>query len=254
MPRFYASPLPGETAFACLDEGEMHHARDVMRLREGEDVVLMISSRLYASVFSPDNRFPLLEALPDTESDIRFTLFQGIPKGDRMDTVCQKCTEAGISDIRPVAFERCVAVWNGKDLARKGERLARIVREAAKQSGRSLCPAVSSPVTPREMCASFAEFDAVLIPWEGAKGPGPLAWWQSLTARPGRVALVIGPEGGISEGEIALMRDAGGIPITLGPRILRTETAGLCALTALMALSGNMECPGGGEKAGRNIK
>lgn len=241
MPRFFASLLPGEPALAFLDEGEMHHARDVMRLREGEEVVLMIDGRLYASAFSPLNRFPLLRALPDTEADIRFTLFQGIPKGDKMDMVCQKCTEAGAADIRPVAFERCVSVWGAKDAARKLDRLTRIVREAAKQSGRSLCPSVSLPVTSAEMCLSFGGFDAVLIPWEGADGPGPLAWWHSLEKRPRSVAVVIGPEGGITGGEIALMKAHGGLPVTLGPRILRTETAGLCAITALMALSGNME-------------
>ena len=241
MPRFFASLLPGETALARLDEGEMHHARDVMRLREGEEVVLMIDGGLYASAFSRDNRFPVLRALPKTESDIRFTLFQGIPKGDKMDTVCQKCTEAGVADIRLVAFERCVSVWGAKDVTRKAERLERIVREAAKQSGRSLCPSVSPPVTASGMCSSFGAFDAVLVPWEGAAGPGPLAWWRSLKERPGSVAIVIGPEGGITEGEIAMMKDSGALPVTLGPRILRTETAGLCALAALMALSGNME-------------
>ena len=241
MPRFFASFLPGETALARLDEGEMHHARDVMRLREGEEVVLMIDGGLYASAFSQVNRFPILRALPGTESDIRFTLFQGIPKGDKMDMVCQKCTEAGVTGIRPVAFERCVSVWGAKDAARKAERFSRIVREAAKQSGRSLCPSVSLPMTPSEMCSSFGGFDAVLIPWEGAAGPGPLAWWRSLKERPRSVAVVIGPEGGITEGEIALMKAGGGLPVTLGPRILRTETAGLCAITALMALSGNME-------------
>ncbi len=241
MPRFFASLLSGETALARLDEGEMHHARDVMRLREGEEVVLMIDGGLYASAFSRDNRFPVLRALPNTESDIRFTLFQGIPKGDKMDTVCQKCTEAGVADIRLVAFERCVSVWGPKDVSRKAERLERIVREAAKQSGRSLCPSVSPPVTASGMCSSFGAFDAVLVPWEGAAGPGPLAWWRSLKERPGSVAIVIGPEGGITEGEIAMMKDSGALPVTLGPRILRTETAGLCALAALMALSGNME-------------
>lgn len=241
MPRFFAAPRADDPSLAFLDEDEMHHARDVMRLRPGESVTLMIGGRLYASTFSPDNRFPLLSELPGTEADLRITLFQGIPKGDKMDLITQKCTEAGVFAIRPVRFERCVALWSEKDARRKTERLERIVREAAKQSGRCLCPGISSPLSAAQMCEAFPSFDAVLVPWEGAKAPGPLAWWRSLERRPSSVAVVIGPEGGISDREIALMRDKGAVPITLGPRILRTETAGLCAVAAILALSGNMD-------------
>ena len=158
-----------------------------------------------------------------------------------MDMIAQKCTEGGISAIHPVRFERCVAVWDGKDVTKKTERLARIIREAAKQSGRCLCPEISAPLSVREMCGRFGGFDAVLIPWEGADGPGPLGWMRSRETPPASLALVIGPEGGITEKEIALMEESGGQTITLGRRILRTETAGLCALAAFLALSGDME-------------
>ncbi len=241
MPRFFADFFPDDPALARLDAEEMHHARDVMRLRPGESVTLMISGHLYASAFSNDNRFPVLGLLPDTEPRVKVTLFQGIPKGDKMETICQKCTEAGVLALRPVRFDRCVAVWDGRDVRKKTERLARIIREAAKQSGRCLCPEISPPLSVGEMCASFSSFDSVLIPWEGAKGPGLLTWRDSLEALPRTVALVIGPEGGITEDEIEKMAAAGGQTVTLGPRILRTETAGLCALTAVLALTGCME-------------
>ncbi len=240
MPRFFAEPVQGDPAFACLDAEEMHHARDVMRIRPGESVTLIVRGHLYASAFSRENRFPLLARLPDTEPDIRVTLFQGIPKGDKMETISQKCTEAGVFRIVPVCFARCVAVWNEREFAKKRERYGRIVREAAKQSGRCVCPEFSSPLSVPGMCALFGGYDAVLVPWEDAKGPGPLGWWTSLAARPASAAVVIGPEGGITEEEIALMRASGALPVTLGPRILRTETAGLCTLTSILALSGNM--------------
>ena len=90
------------------------------------------------------------------------------------------------------------------------------------------------------MTALFPEFDLVLVPWEEARGVGPMRCWQSLKEKPKRIAIVIGPEGGIDPDEMEAMQKAGAQAITLGPRIFRTETAGIAALCALMALSGNM--------------
>ncbi len=241
MQRFYAQRDPEDPRYAVLDREEWRHAGTVLRLKSGEAVALNLDGRLYRSVFSDENRFPVGDLLPDPEADLRITLFQGIPKGDKMEWIVQKCTEMGVHAVVPVEMERCVSRWDAKSIPRKTERLNRIAREAAKQSGRSLAPEVEPPLSFSALTQRLSGFDGVLIPWENAEGFGPAAYWRSLESRPRTLALVIGPEGGMEEKEVTALCGAGGRVITLGRRILRTETAGLCALTALMALSGNMD-------------
>ena len=241
MPRYFALRDPMDPAFAFLPEEEMHHARSVMRMRTGEPMTLILEEALYASVFTGETRVPIGEKLQDPEADIRVTLFQGIPKADKMEWICQKATECGADAIMPVAFGRSVSRWDAKSAAKKVERLERIAREAAKQSGRARVPRVASPVTVSEMADQFASFDFVLVPWEEARGTGPKAFFDALSVRPKKLAIVIGPEGGIDQTEMEAMLSKGAKSITLGPRIFRTETAGIAALCAVMALSGNME-------------
>ena len=241
MQRFFAFRDGEDPRTAHLDSEEWRHARSVLRLKPGEEVALNLDGKLYRSAFSEDNRFILGPLLPDPEADLRVTLFQGIPKGDKMEWIVQKCTEMGVHAIVPVEMERCVSRWDEKSASRKTERLNRIAREAAKQSGRGLAPEVEPPLSFSLLEKRLAGFDHALIPWENAGGFGPAAFWNSLESRPKSLALVIGPEGGLEEKEVEALCRAGGKVMTLGRRILRTETAGLCALCALMALSGNME-------------
>ena len=154
-----------------------------------------------------------------------------------MDWIVQKCTEAGVSKIVPVSFSRCVARWDGKDAAKKQARFQRIAAEAAKQSGRAITPEIGLPVTVKQLCGAMSEYELTLVPWEEERGNGIRAKWQGQK----NVAVVIGPEGGISPEEMEQMRSAGAVSVTLGPRIFRTETAGLAALISLLTLSGDME-------------
>ncbi len=241
MQRFFALRDPLDPLAARLDSEEWHHARDVLRLRVGEEVALNLEGRLYLSHFNEENRFILVSPLPDTEPDLKVTLFQGLPKGDKMEWIVQKCTEMGVNAIVPVNMTRCVARWDQGSVPRKTERLNRVAREAAKQSGRGLSPEVEAPISFDALVRRLSGFDSALIPWENASGFGPAAFWRGLASRPVSLALVIGPEGGLTEEEVDALCLAGGKALTLGRRILRTETAGLCALTALMALSGNMD-------------
>ena len=241
MPRYFAERDPGDPRFAVLKEEEMHHAATVMRMRPGEKLTLIVDRALYACVFTGEKRLELGEQLPGTEPDLSVTLFQGIPKADKMEWICQKATECGADAVVPVSMCRCVSRWDARAAVKKTERLQRIAQEAAKQSGRAMVPDISLPLTPEEMAARFGSFDQVLCPWEEAEGPGPKTYWESAAVRPKRIAVVIGPEGGIDRTEMDMMRAKGALPITLGPRIFRTETAGVAVICALMALSGNME-------------
>lgn len=234
MARFFAEKITGGTAY--LSPEETHHAVDVMRIREGDACEVICEGLIYPGVLADAVRglVQVQEALPTREPDIRVTLYQGIPKGDKMDLICQKCTEAGIHSIVPVALSRCVARIDQKDAQKKQQRWQRIIQEAAKQSGRARVPEIGLPITLKQLTERLRQHELVLVPWEEAHGNNLRNAWQGQKD----VAIIIGPEGGISPSEIEAMQ---ALPITLGPRIFRTETAGLAALIGLMCISGNMD-------------
>lgn len=234
MARFFAEKITCGTAY--LSPEETHHAVDVMRIREGDACEVICEGLIYPGVLADAVRglVQVQEALPTREPDIRVTLYQGIPKGDKMDLICQKCTEAGIHSIVPVALSRCVARIDQKDAQKKQQRWQRIIQEAAKQSGRARVPEIGLPITLKQLTERLRQHELVLVPWEEAHGNNLRNAWQGQKD----VAIIIGPEGGISPSEIEAMQ---ALPITLGPRIFRTETAGLAALIGLMCISGNMD-------------
>ena len=234
MARFFAQEM--EAGIARLSPEETHHAAKVLRLKDGDSCELIWEGKLYAgSLTDAENGVvSVSEELPSTEPTVRVTLYQGIPKGDKMDMICQKCTEAGIFRIVPVEMSRCVAKIDGKDAEKKRVRWQRIAAEAAKQSGRAEVPRIDQPVSLKQLRALTERHALCLIPWEDARGTGIRQAWHGEED----VAVIIGPEGGMTGEEVLL---TGAVPVTLGPRIFRTETAGLAALIALMTLSGNLE-------------
>ena len=157
-----------------------------------------------------------------------------------MDLIVQKATELGVSKIVPVQMERCVSRIAPQDVSRKLERWRRIVREAGKQCGRSVIPKITEPYTLFSLPALHPSPELNIVPWEEVTGNGPLAFHD---AHPNlsSLGILIGPEGGITHDEIDWLEKAGFLPIILGKRILRTETAGIAAVSSLMCLYGEME-------------
>lgn len=244
MHRFFVDEQGILNGSACLEASDAYHAARVLRLKKGDEVVLMDGQRLYrASIATLDGsvvQCDILEGLPSPEASLCITLYQGLPKADKLEWIVQKCTEAGIMAIVPVAMSRCVSVVDGKDAPKKQERWQRIAREAAKQSGRAVVPQVHLPMTLSKALEQCKKHDLVLVPWEEAEGSGPRVVHEKYPQAKD-IAIVIGPEGGIAPEEIETLRaKAGAVPITLGKRILRTETAGLAASIALLALWGDM--------------
>ena len=244
MHRFFTedSPIPGGEALIRGDEAR--HACQVLRLKPGDLCELLAGGSRWRcellSLTPEEGRARALESLPTTEPRLRVTLYQGLPKGDRMERIIQKAVELGPAAVVPVAMSRCVAKLDGRDAAKKTERWQRIAAEACKQSGRCCLPRVGAPLSMAELPKALRGHQAAAVPWEEAAG-------HSLTGfvreHPDLrdVAVVIGPEGGMAPEEIAAMEAVGCQPVTLGPRILRTETAGMAAIAALMALCGEME-------------
>lgn len=241
MHRFFADARGITGDMAWLDSEDARHALRVLRLSCGAQVQLFANGQAYAAEIcqiSPDGvAVHIQNQLKSPEASLRVTLYQGVPKGDKMDYIVQKCTEAGIARIVPVEMPRCVAHLDGKD-DKKLARWNRIAREAAKQAFRPLTPEVCAPISLSQLCRALPAHALSLIPWED-EHQGTLR--SLISPQLQDLALVIGPEGGMGPQEVAQMLQCGARAVTLGPRIFRTETAGLAALIAAMTLTGNLE-------------
>lgn len=236
--------LPPVEGLAALPAEEAKHALKVLRLRPGNEVCAMDGAGArwrgeIASATGGGVAVRLIERLPSNESPLRLTVYQGLPKAEKLDLLAQKLTELGASALVPVRMERCVVKLDARDGEKRRERLEKIAREAAKQCRRALPLAVSAPMDWREALAAMRRHDLLLIPWEEALS-GRMSEMRERFPEARDIGVVIGPEGGISPEEIGHMLTAGGRAVTLGPRILRTETAALAAAALAMQLWGDI--------------
>ena len=247
MHRFYADEGGIVQGIARLTDEDARHALRVLRLSAGEEIELVFSSsRCLARIETADGdgvSARILSELPSTEAKTRVTLYQGLPKADKMDLIVQKATELGACAVRPVAMERSVVKLDGKDAAKKGERWQKIAREAVKQCARVSAPDVLPCAKLSAIEDELRALDLLIVPWEDARDGSVREALKAVADRPdARIGVLIGPEGGISAKEAGWLREAAGARlVTLGPRILRTETAALCALSTVMALRGELE-------------
>jgi len=217
-----------------------HHLLHVLRLRIGHEVVFCNGQNIdyCAKLVSASEKpasltFNILSESPsNTEAVTPITLYQGLPKGDKIDWIVEKCTEAGISKIIQVYTARTVV--KVKDSAKKTERLARISESAAAQSMRGTIPAVLPPISFAKALEDIDDSNLHLIAFEREQTRSIKSVISNL--KPSPIALWVGPEGGFEECEAQALEKKGAIPISLGPRILRTETAGLVALTQILCI------------------
>ena len=244
MHRFYADPYRSTPDVIVLTPEDARHALTVLRLKPGHHIEAVLNhSRMEAVIEQTDKQEVIarrISLLPSTEPSLSVTLFQGLPKADKMDLIEQKATELGVNRIVPVLMNRCVVRPDPKDMLRKTERWQKIAREAGKQAGRCIVPEVFAPVSINSLSSIVPFPEKNIVPWEATAGFGPLAF-RSNSPEISSLGILIGPEGGIEKTEIDLLRSIGFIPVTLGKRILRTETAGLAAVSAMMSLYGEME-------------
>jgi len=232
-----------------LSPEEARHAAQTLRLAPGEAVELLDGRNLYAATLTRvdrrEVRAAVSERLRDREPRIRVTLFQGLAKGDKLETVARQCTELGVYALQPLEMARCVPRPDRGRSEAQRERWQRVAREAAKQCGRARVPPVYAPARMDDpsLAPRWAEQGLIVVPWEEAeRGSLREALAEARdSGEPLRLGLVIGPEGGITPDEIGQLRSLGAKAVTLGPRTLRTETAGAAALAAVLALRGEME-------------
>ena len=240
MYQFFVEDEQIANDLVTIEGSDVNHIRNVLRMKCGEKV--RISSTSGRNFFGTIDRIAenvvevciTEETALDTELSCRICLFQGLPKSDKMELIVQKAVELGAYRVVPVSMKRSVVKLDAKKADAKRKRWNAVSESAAKQSKRSLIPEVAPLMTYKEAVKEAAGYDMVLLPYESADG---IRKTRELLAsvKPGTdIAVFIGPEGGFEDEEVELARENGAEIVTLGKRILRTETAGLCMLSALM--------------------
>ncbi|HEP1183530.1 TPA: 16S rRNA (uracil(1498)-N(3))-methyltransferase [Streptococcus pyogenes] len=229
-----------EKKVTITDKDTIKHMFQVMRLTDEAEVVLVFDDgvKYLAKVTSSmAHELEIIEALPDqVELPVEVTIASGFPKGDKLDTIAQKVTELGASALWGYPADWSVVKWDGKKLAKKEDKLAKIILGAAEQSKRNRVPEVHLFEQKAEFLKSLSSFDHIFIAYEETAKAGQLATLarEVKEVKPGaKLLFIFGPEGGISPTEITQFEAASAIKVGLGPRIMRAETAPLYALSAL---------------------
>lgn len=253
--RFFLTAPLAETDETVLPlaESDARHAAVVLRVRVGEDIEVVEPTpsgaawrvRVTGVVQGDDGVASSLSArrierLADGPALPNVVLFQGVAKGEKMDDIVRQVTEIGVAEVVPVITSRTIVKLDERKCSARGDRWRRIAESAAKQSHRVSVPEVTDPVTLADVLSSIEAFDIAIVLWEECDGDGIIASLAPFVGVQGaRVAVFVGPEGGFSAEEIAALELAGARTATLGPTILRTETAAVVASAlALSALGG----------------
>ena len=240
MQQFFTKPSQIRDGRIVLGEPDVNHIKNVLRMKPGAEVRISdgTGNAYLCCIRSYGEREAVLDILKelsaDTELPSKIWLFQGLPKGDKMDLIVQKAVELGVYGIVLFAAKRSVVKLDERKAKKKQERWQAIAKSAAEQSGRSRIPEVEQVVSFSGALRTAGGLDVLLIPYELEEGMGKTAQIiEDIT--PGQsIGVFIGPEGGFEEAEVGQAKAVGAKPVTLGKRILRTETAGLTTLSILM--------------------
>lgn len=242
MPRFFAEHVTGDTI--TITGTDAAHIGRVLRMGVGDALIVCDTTTDMEHVCKIAAVEPAAVHLMIDESrrcaaepSVRVHLYQALPKADKMELILQKAVELGVSEVTPIQTRRCVSCPDEKSLRKKTERWNKIAYEAAKQSGRGKIPVVHETLSFRAAMAQAAGAPLSILFYE----LGGESLKTMLQACPAEIAIVVGAEGGFEEEEVAVAITQGVKTATLGKRILRCETAPLCALSAIMFETGNLD-------------
>lgn len=241
MQHFFVNASQIEETQIIIEGSDVNHIKNVLRMRPGEEVSVSdgISDTEYrCAVDSFEDDKVILKLLFKKEANVELpvevVLYQGLPKSDKMEFIIQKCVELGVRRIVPVAMKRSVMKLDGKHASSKVERWQKIAEAAAKQSQRGVIPEVAQVMTYKEALKDAANLNVKLLPYELCEDDVTTKAMFGQLKSGDRIGILIGPEGGFDEGEVASAKEEGFVPVTLGKRILRTETAGMATLCFIM--------------------
>ena len=239
MYRFFVDDSQIGKQQIAITGSDVNHIRNVLRMKPGERIMVSDGKKMdYCCRIRETGDQKVIADILETveaagELPARIHLFQGLPKSDKMELIIQKAVELGVWQVIPTVTKRAVVKLDKKKEEAKVRRWNSIAESAAKQSGRSRIPQVTAAMTLKQALACAKEFDVKVIPFEHARGMEETAR-QMERIRPGTdVGIFIGPEGGFEDEEISMAESEGITPISLGRRILRTETAGLMILSVI---------------------
>ena len=242
MPKFFVTTNQIEENMIRIEDEDVNHIKNVLRAKVEDtiDICDCETSKNYICQIEKIEEKNIYchiveEIESNVESNIKVTIFQGLPKADKMELIIQKSVELGVYDITPVEMKRCVVKLNEKDKIKKIQRWQKISEGAAKQSGRDRIPNINNIINVNKMCETFKEYDLVLVAYEEEKVNSLKQELKKLEKdKKIKIGIVIGPEGGIDKEEINKFKENNVKIITLGNRILRTETVALNMLSIIM--------------------
>ena len=250
MPKFFVENSQIKNELIEIQGEDVNHISNVLRLQK-EDIITITdkdTSNSYNTYIVELNKekviCKIIEKIEDTtESKVRVTIFQGLPKADKMELIIQKTTELGVNKIVPVSMKRCIVKLEGKDSIKKIERWRKIAEVASKQSGRDVIPNIENVENIKKVCENIKYFDLFLVAYENEKEnslKNELTNFKINLSKEKeecveyKIGILIGPEGGIDIEEINLLKEAGAKTVSLGKRILRTETAPITMLSNII--------------------
>lgn len=245
MPKFFVTEEQVNDEKIKIIGQDVKHIKNVLRKKVGNELMICNTSTkkdYLSEIISIEENCiecKIKEQIENkVESNIKVSILQGLPKADKMELIIQKSVELGVYEITPIEMKRCVVKLNEKDKIKKIDRWQKISEVAAKQCGRNIIPNINQIINLKNVCNLFDKYDIVLVAYEN-ENKNTLKnklekIKQKYNNREIKIGVIIGPEGGIDSEEIKMLQENGAITITLGKRILRTETVALNVLSIIM--------------------
>ena len=241
MPRFFVKKEQIEKNNIIITGEDVKHIKNVLRKKQGDNIEIcnQDSGESYTcEIEKVENEKVLtkiIEKLQVCYDSIKVDIYQGLPKADKMELIIQKSVELGANSIIPVAMKRCVVKIEPKEETKKISRWQKIAESAAKQCGRDKIPIIKSITTTKDILTKINDYDVVLVAYENEKENTLKQELKKLKEQSNvKIAILIGPEGGLEEKDVEKLKENGAKIITLGNRILRTETVALNMLSIIM--------------------
>ena len=247
MPKFFVNKKQVENETINIIGGDVNHIKNVLRKKEKEKIEICIIGNEEKGIDTISEiekieekciKCRILEyKVSETEGKIQVTIFQGLPKSDKMELVIQKSVELGVYEIYPTEMKRCIVKLKEQEANKKIARWQKISEVAAKQSGRNIIPQIKEKVNIKQVCNLVKDYDKLIVAYEEEKENSLKSELKSIKSKDKeniKIAILVGPEGGINLEEIEELSKAGAVIVTLGKRILRTETVALNVLSNIM--------------------